>query len=103
MSRVCPECPQTTAREAREGSCIRNAYGEHDAEVGVSREKAQKTQEKAILSLLLCLLRLFAAVLQNLRSFVSICGSSVQQATQSHPNATPMRPESHPARCATRQ
>jgi hypothetical protein len=29
MSRVCPGCPQTTTREAREGSCIRKAYDEH--------------------------------------------------------------------------
>ena len=27
-SRVCPGCPQTTPREAREGSWIREAYGE---------------------------------------------------------------------------
>jgi len=27
MSRVCPGCPRTTPREAREGSCIRKAYG----------------------------------------------------------------------------
>src|SRR5208283_3283813 len=29
MSRVCPGCPQTSPREAREESCIRKAYGEH--------------------------------------------------------------------------
>jgi hypothetical protein len=29
MSRVCPECPQTNPREAREGRCIREAYGGH--------------------------------------------------------------------------
>ena len=28
MSRVCPEYPQTTPREAREGGCILKAYGE---------------------------------------------------------------------------
>ena len=28
MSRVCPGCPQTTPREARKGSCIRETYGE---------------------------------------------------------------------------
>jgi hypothetical protein len=29
MSRVRPECPQTTPREERKASCIRKAYGEH--------------------------------------------------------------------------
>src|ERR1035441_53310 len=29
MSRVCPGCPQTSPREAREASCILDAYGEH--------------------------------------------------------------------------
>ena len=28
MSRVCPGCPQTTPREAREEGCIRKAYAE---------------------------------------------------------------------------
>src|SRR5664279_4970676 len=29
MSRVCPGCPQTTPRKAREGSWIRKPYGEY--------------------------------------------------------------------------
>ena len=64
MSRVVPGCPQSTPREVGEGSCIRYAYAEHRAEAGDSSEKAQKTPDKAILSALLSLLRLFAAVLQ---------------------------------------
>ena len=28
MSRVCPECPQTNPREAKDGSWIQEAYGE---------------------------------------------------------------------------
>jgi len=64
MSRVVPVCPQTASSVAGEAGYIRDAYGKHRAEVGDSREKAQKPPNKAILSPLLCLLRLFVAVLQ---------------------------------------
>src|ERR1035441_4816825 len=44
MSRVCPGCPQTSPREAGEGGCIRDPYGEHpgaNAEYGMRNSRAK--------------------------------------------------------------
>ena len=43
MSRVCPGCPQTTPMEARQVSCIRDAYGEHP---GANAECRMKNAEE---------------------------------------------------------
>jgi hypothetical protein len=47
MSRVCPECPQTTPREARDASCIRKAYGEHAGAKEEGRRKNAGMRRKA--------------------------------------------------------
>jgi hypothetical protein len=85
---VVPGCPQTSPREAGERGCIRDAYGEHRAEAGDRPEKAPKTHDKAILSPLLCLLRLFAAVLQSALDPFTSNLEKPAKATQGHLNAT---------------
>jgi hypothetical protein len=64
MSRVCPVWYQTTPREARQASWIRESYGKYLAAAGNNRKKAQQPRDEAILSPLLCFLCLFVAVLQ---------------------------------------
>jgi hypothetical protein len=44
MSRVYPGCPQTTTGETREGSWIREAYGEHQGAKGEGRMKNEECE-----------------------------------------------------------
>ena len=109
MSRVCPGCPQTTPREAREASCIRDAYGENPKskvqgpeskvcgqkrgsarEELVCRQAAQhhiNATSKPPQSLL---------VANRLRPTSQL--QAILMRPSSHLHATFMRPQSHPRR-----